>query len=605
MRMRDLYILAPFLFVFIATCLGFFVYERDTKNPKNYFFLALMCVFILLNLFELKAVMAQSLAEAKSYIIAQALPLIFLPAVLFCFNNSYILRFRFDPRWYWAILSPFLVLFIIFVKLISAGYIKFSLVAFDGGFVIFPTFPFKVALASFFTLLVASFYPFHSLHRNPSSNKRLYEEVRHLFFAIFIPFLLILLVMSFFKRNILTGLTSNHVVYIYGLIPVASLLATTLLAMSIIKHKSFNISIIFNNAMVYSVLTLSISAIYVVIQNLLENFFQGVLHSQSQVYGIISALISSFIFEPLNTKINDLVGGLIDFFKSLNQPVAAEKQGESEPVQLPGADSLKVPYAIFVICFIVIFVCAKLLPGINPKAAYLISAFSLSLSSLYLIFRLLQLPFNAIAYTVISIFLALIHIASVKLTGGHPVLYLEAAGGLISTLCLITASALVGRIISVRIDEIAFLIPLCVVAAIADLWSAFYGVTSELLHTQSSLLDYLLIKYPRLGIEGMRQFIGTADFLFAAIFMGCAITFKFNMKKTYAAFAAGFVATFSLVVATGIALPAIPMLSICFIAANIGLLSLKYEDIKTMIIVISGSAVVFYIITSVRRLINK
>lgn len=604
--MRDMYILAPFLFVFVATCLGFFVYERDTKNPKNYFFLALMCVFILFNLFELKAVMAQSIGEAKSYIIAQAFPLIFLPAVLFCFNNAYIGRFKFAPRWHLLILAPFFVLFILFSRLIASGAVRFSMTAFDGGFVIFPSFPFKIGLASFLAALVLSFWPFHDLHRDPSQNRRLYDEIKYIFYSIIIPFLLVMFVMSYFKRNILTGLTSIQIVYVHGLIPAASFLATALLALSIIKYKSFNVSIIFNNALVYSALTLSISAIYVVVQNLLENFFQGVLHSQSQVYGIISALISSFIFEPLNTKINDLVEGLVDFFRSLNQPVAVEKRSDPEAAQgVPGVDSLKMPYMIFAACFLTIFVCAKLLPGIHPKAAYLISAFTLSLSALYLIFRLLQLPFNAMAYVVISVFLALIHIASIKLTSGHPMVYLEAAGGLLSSLCLITASALVGRIIAVRIDEVAFLIPLCVVAAVADLWSAFYGVTSELLQTRSVFLDYLLINYPRLGIAGLRQFIGTADFLFAAIFMGCAITFRFNMKKTYAAFAAGFVATFALVVVTGMPLPAIPVLSVCFIAVNASLLSVKYEDLKTMFIVIAGSAAVFYVITSVRRLLNK
>ncbi|HPG60101.1 MAG TPA: efflux RND transporter permease subunit, partial [Candidatus Wallbacteria bacterium] len=345
----------------------------------------------------------------------------------------------------------------------------------------------------------------------------------------------------------------------------------------------------FNNALLYSALALVISSVYVIIQNFLVNFFQSIFKSSSDIYGAISALIVAFLFEPLNRKLNDFITGIIDFFKDINRPIASEAQTPQQRSHFGAGDlkALEVAYIVFAFCFITIFVAAKLLPGIAPKVSYMISAMSLSLSALYILYKILHLPFNMTAYTAISVFFIFVHILFVSLTGGAG-FYIEVSGALVSLICLVSAAGLIGRIIAVRIDEIGFLIPLCLIAALADIWSVFFGVTSELVSKKSAALNYLLMRYPTLSAGDLRQYIGISDFLFATILMGAAMNFKLNVKKTYAGFAAAFFITFLTVVITHRGIPAIPAISLAFIIINGPRLKIKLEDIKTMFIVIGG-----------------
>jgi hypothetical protein len=87
--------------------------------------------------------------------------------------------------------------------------------------------------------------------------------------------------------------------------------------------------------------------------------------------------------------------------------------------------------------------------------------------------------------------------------------------------------------------------------------------------------------------------------------MGAAMNFKLNVKKTYVGFAVSFFLTFLTVVLTHSGIPAIPALSAAFIIVNASNLKIKYEDIKTMFIVITGAGFVFYLISILRRMINS
>ncbi|HOT76368.1 MAG TPA: hypothetical protein PK467_11305 [Candidatus Wallbacteria bacterium] len=604
--MKDLYILAPLFIVILSTGLGFFVYERDTKNPRNYFFLALMCVFILINLFEIKAVMAGDASGAKPYLIAMALPFLFLPPVVFCFANAYNNFLKIEPEWlYWLINLPFFVLFLSLAKLIDRSAVKISVTSFDGGFAASSGPALSLLVPLYAAAALFSFWPFVKSYRLRALDESFYMEIKSVFYSLFVPFASAFCAMAYFNF-FHPAACGSAFVYPLGVFPAAVLLSDIMLTLSIIRHKSFNISIMFNNALIYSALALVISSVYVIIQNFLENFFQSIFKSSSDIYGAISALIVAFLFEPLNRKLNDFINGIIDFFKDINRPIASEAQTPQQRSHFAAGDlkALEVAYIVFAFCFITIFVAAKLLPGIAPKVSYMISAMSLSLSALYILYKILHLPFNMIAYTAISVFFIFVHILFVSLTGGAG-FYIEVSGTLVSLICLVSAAGLIGRIIAVRIDEIAFLIPLCLIAALADIWSVFFGVTSELVTKKSAALNYLLMRYPTLSAGDLRQYIGISDFLFATILMGAAMNFKLNVKKTYAGFAAAFFLTFLTVVITHRGIPAIPAISLAFIIINGPRLKIKLEDIKTMLIVISGAGLVFYLISILRRIIGN
>ncbi len=603
--MKDFYILAPLMIVIMSTGLGFFVYERDVKNPRNYLFLALMCVITLINLFEIKAVMAAGAAEARPYITAMTLPFLLLPPVLFCFGNAYNNYIKIEPQWLYSIIHlPFFIMFLTVARLIESGTLKVS-VSSGGGMFFIHSGPAAAFIVPFYIpFFLISLWPFTKSYRLRKLDGAAFKEICSIFNSIFLPFTAaaaFMVYINFFHESGPRG----DIIYLPGIFPAASFAAVALLTFTIIKHKSFDIPIIFNNALIYSSLALLISGVYVIIQNFLENFFQNIFKSSSDIYGAISALIVAFLFEPLNRKLNAFINGIIDFFKSINNPISIETEGEKNFERSKTSDlkALEVAYFIFVLCFTTIFVTAKLLPAITPKFSYMISAMTLSLSALYILYRSLHLPFNLTAYSALSVFFVFTHILFITLTCGGG-FYIETTGALISLLCLISAAGLIGRIISMRIDETAFLIPLCLVAAIADIWSVFFGVTSELISKKSAALDYLIMRYPSPGTGELRQFIGISDFLFATILMGCAINFKLNAKKTYAGFAFAFFVTFLTVIITERGVPAIPALSAFFITINAPKLRLKLEDIKTMLIVITGAGGVFYLISALRRLIN-
>lgn len=605
--MRDFYILAPLLIVILSAGLGFFVYERDTKSPRNYFFLALMCVFILIDLFEIKAVMAGGAAGARSYLIAQALPFIFLPPILFCFGNAYNNFVRIEPEWlYWLINTPFFIVFLGLARLVEKSAIKFSVSAFSGGFCVHAGFAAAYIVPFYALALALAFWPFIKGYRLRSSDPAFYEETVSVFYALAVPAVAALSFIFYFNF-IHEASSPNAFVYPLGVFPAAVAMSVILLAFSIVRHRSFNISIMFNNALIYSALAIIISGVYVVIQNFLESFFQSIFKSSAEIYGIISALIVAFLFEPLNRKLNDFISNIIDFFKSINSPIAVEteRQAGTRP-HFSSADlkSLEVAYIIFIFCFSLLLFTARLAPDLPPRAAYMVSAMTLSLSALYILYRILHLPFNLTAYIALSTFFIFTHILFVTLTWGSG-FYFEAAGSLVSLLCLISAAGLTGRVIAVRIDEAAFLIPLCLVAAAADIWSVFFGVTSEMITKKSAALEYLLLRYPTLGAGHLKQYIGISDFLFATILMGCALNFRLNAKKTYLAVAVSFFVTFATVVLTNMGIPAIPFISFAFIIVNAPRLRLKYEDIKTMFIVLFGASAVFYMISTLRRIMNN
>ncbi len=604
--MHDIYILTPFLITFFLVLLGFFVYERDTANPKNYFFLCLMCIFMLFNLFELKAFMSPAVETSKSFVMAQTLPLLFFPSILFCFYNAYFDFIKFKSDWsYLLIILPFLFIFLIFSKLLDQNFIKIGITSFTSGYIIRPGASLLTIASTYTAFILAAFTPFFYLRKTHKEQSARYNEAKSLFIAVALPFAVFLAALVYYKA-IFIGFYNNDFIYPLGLLPLATLFSALLLGFSIIKYKSFSVSIIFNNALVYSVLTISISAIYVIIQNLLENFFQGIFKSNSTLYGVVSALIVSFIFEPLNSQINHFVTNLIDFFNSLNQPGPENQNTASEEKNQPFAliSNLHIPYITFAVCFLAILFSSKLLPDLPPKLAFLISAFFLSITALNIIFNIFKLPFNMTAYIIMGFLFALTHVLFISITFDVN-FYTEAFGILISALCLITAAAVIGRIISVRIDEKQYILPLCLMAAIADLWSVFYGVTSEMVTQKAAALNYLLVRYPFIGAGDLRQFIGISDFLFASIFMGAALNFKMNVKKTYISFIFGLLLTFSLVVITNKGIPAIPILAFTFIAANYKDMLLDREGIKALLIVTCGAATVFYVITTLRRLINK
>jgi hypothetical protein len=103
-----------------------------------------------------------------------------------------------------------------------------------------------------------------------------------------------------------------------------------------------------------------------------------------------------------------------------------------------------------------------------------------------------------------------------------------------------------------------------------DAYSVFWGPTSKILEHPKGI-SALSFGFPVPGEHGVAS-LGLPDLLFFALFLGAAARFRLRPGLTFVLMAASFGATTALAAGTDRALPATPLLSIGFLAANADLL---------------------------------
>jgi hypothetical protein len=105
-------------------------------------------------------------------------------------------------------------------------------------------------------------------------------------------------------------------------------------------------------------------------------------------------------------------------------------------------------------------------------------------------------------------------------------------------------------------------------AFLVDIWSVFAGPTRAVVERAPQALDYLVVHFPGLGIDGPAAGLGMSDFVFLGLLSGGAATTGLRPRATLAAGLASFVLTFLLALASGRPLPALPLLCLAFLAVN-------------------------------------
>jgi hypothetical protein len=103
-----------------------------------------------------------------------------------------------------------------------------------------------------------------------------------------------------------------------------------------------------------------------------------------------------------------------------------------------------------------------------------------------------------------------------------------------------------------------------------DAYSVFWGPTSKILEHPKGI-SALSFGFPVPGEHGVAS-LGLPDLLFFALFLGAAARFGLRPRLTFVLMAASFGATTALAAWTDRALPATPLLSVGFLAANADLL---------------------------------
>lgn len=162
-------------------------------------------------------------------------------------------------------------------------------------------------------------------------------------------------------------------------------------------------------------------------------------------------------------------------------------------------------------------------------------------------------------------------------------------------LAQLTLASGIGLWIAEGIDDITHLIPVALVATIADIWSVSAGATAKIV--VSSSINYFLLRFPLPAYSTVPYLIGLTDFLFFAIFFGAAIRYNLGAMKNAVILASAFIIAVISALFTSTGLPVLPFMAAFFVAGNFSKLELKKEELKQVLIFVLVIIVVFALIT--------
>ncbi|MBF0546829.1 MAG: hypothetical protein HQM08_20485 [Candidatus Riflebacteria bacterium] len=150
---------------------------------------------------------------------------------------------------------------------------------------------------------------------------------------------------------------------------------------------------------------------------------------------------------------------------------------------------------------------------------------------------------------------------------------------LLLSLTQIFIAAGIGLWIGNGIDKPGHLIPVCIVAGLADTWSVSAGATSLII--RSPIIHHFLLRFPLIGSTTAEYpfLIGLTDFLFFGLFYRASVRFSLGEKKNIFLLALSFVIAITAAIFCGIGIPVLPFSAGLFLIANWTNLNLKKEEI--------------------------
>jgi hypothetical protein len=153
----------------------------------------------------------------------------------------------------------------------------------------------------------------------------------------------------------------------------------------------------------------------------------------------------------------------------------------------------------------------------------------------------------------------------------------------------------IGLWIAEGIDDITHLIPVALVATIADIWSVSAGTTAKIV--VSSSINFFLLRFPVLGNNSIPFLIGLTDFLFFAIFFQAAVRYKLGALKNAILLILSFFIAIITALYSNTGLPVLPFMAVLFIAGNFSRLELKKEELKQVLLFVIVILLVFALVT--------
>lgn len=143
----------------------------------------------------------------------------------------------------------------------------------------------------------------------------------------------------------------------------------------------------------------------------------------------------------------------------------------------------------------------------------------------------------------------------------------------LSNLAKIGLAACLGFWIAEQIEAVAVIVLVAALSSAVDIYSVFAGPTRALLAGHPAAIGYFTVAITWFGYGYREAYsaLGTSDFFFFSLYLAAAEVFGLRVLRTLAFMTMSFLITVVAAFWTS-ALPALPMLAVAFIAANVDLL---------------------------------
>lgn len=168
-------------------------------------------------------------------------------------------------------------------------------------------------------------------------------------------------------------------------------------------------------------------------------------------------------------------------------------------------------------------------------------------------------PAHRLGLRLLPVAVAGIAVAAIGIHFGHP--------ATVPTLAKLVAAACIGMMLASMLQTGIEVAVIAVVIAVVDGYSVALGPTHEIVTHHPGLLDDVALNLRVPGGYAVAQ-IGSSDFVFFALFAAATARLGLRRWPTWAAMTASFGLTIILADRFDVALPALPLLSLAFLAVN-------------------------------------
>jgi hypothetical protein len=138
-----------------------------------------------------------------------------------------------------------------------------------------------------------------------------------------------------------------------------------------------------------------------------------------------------------------------------------------------------------------------------------------------------------------------------------------------ATLAKLCAASVLGLALGSLLQSTAEIVGIALLIAAVDIYSVAAGPTRVIVEHHVEVLNAFTLAFHPLGSQGVAQ-IGASDFVFFAVFLAAAARFHLRRDASWLAMTGSFGATLMLSYLFDHALPALPLLSLSFLAVNAG-----------------------------------